>query len=326
MPQYDQTELFTLNFTSTAVNVLLMMAYAIPGFLFVKTKVLSPAQIPPFSKVLVYLCQPCLEIYAFHSATCSPTMLREMGLFFLFCTGVQLLVILLVAAVQRFRLRAVCRSVCTAAGAFGNVGFIGIPLLQALLPKEVSASAVALSAIFALSMNLLSWTCGLLLITGETKFISAKNLFLNPAMIALYIGFPLFFFGIKLPVPVSDTITLAGRMSTPICMIALGMRLAATPLKRIVTDRFAWFACLAKLVAMPLLAFAATAFLPLPGYFKATLFLLCCCPTASVVQNFTEIYLPDTATEGKRVAADAILLSNILCMLTIPLLAMMVTI
>ena len=79
-----------MNFTDTAVRVLLLMAYAVPGFLFVKSKVMTPGQITPFSKVLVYLCQPCLEVHAFLSADCTPRLLGYMGWFFLLCTGIQL--------------------------------------------------------------------------------------------------------------------------------------------------------------------------------------------------------------------------------------------
>ena len=150
-----------------------------------------------------------------------------------------------------------------------------------------------------------------------------KALLTNPARLAFYVSFPLFLLGIKLPTPVATTVELAGRMSTPLCMIALGMRLASTPFRRIVTDKYAWLACAGKLVVMPLLALLSVRFLPIPDYFKATLFLLSCCPTASAVQNFSEIYLPDTETEGKNTAADSILLSNILCMLTIPVMAML---
>lgn len=299
-----------------------MMAYAVPGFLFVKTKTLSASQIAPFSKVLVYFCQPCLQLYAFDSATCTPELLREMGLFFLLCTGVQAAVFVLAFAVLRDREKVRVR-VCNVACVLGNVGFIGIPLLQALLPEEMRADGVALSAVFSLSMNLLAWTGGLYRMTGEAKHIKWKAMLFNPAMLAFYVAFPLFLLGIKLPAAVGDTVALAGRMSTPLCMIALGMRLASTPFRRIVTDRYAWFACAGKLIVMPLLALLAVQFLPLPFYFKATLFLLSCCPTASVVQNFSEIYLSDTQTEGKNTAADAILLSNLLCMATIPVMAML---
>lgn len=311
-----------MSFASTAIQVLLLMAYAVPGFLFVKCKTLNASHIAPFSKVLVYFCQPCLQLYAFQTATCSASLLREMGLFFVFCTAVEALV--LIAAILLIPDKGESRRrVCSVACVLGNVGFIGIPLLQALLPEDVRASSVALSAIFSLSMNLLGWTCGLYRMTGQRKHIKLKALLTNPAILAFYVAFPLFLLGIKLPAAIASTVELAGRMSTPLCMIALGMRLASTPFGRIITDKYAWLACAGKLVAMPLLSLLAVSFFPVPDYFKATLFLLCCCPTASAVQNFSEIYLPDTEVEGKNTAADSILLSNILCMVTIPVLAML---
>lgn len=305
---------------TTALNVLVLMAFAVPGFLFIKTKSLSQGHIPAFSKVLLYACQPCLQLYAFQTADRTPALLRQMGLFFLFCTGVQLLMMFVMALSLRLRLEDVCRRSCAASGVFGNVGFLGIPLLQALLPKETVGEAIALSAVFSLSMNLIAWTAGLYLLTGERKHIHARALLTNPSMLSFYLAFPLFLLGIKLPATVLDAVTLMGRMSTPLCMLILGMRLACTPFRQIVTDRYAWRAGAGKLLVMPLLALASVAFLPLPDYFRATLFLLCCCPSASAVQSLSEIYLPETAVGAKRTAADAILLSNLLCIITIPLL------
>ena len=298
------------------------MAYAVPGYLFVKRKSMNASQIAPFSKVLVYFCQPCLQLYAFQTADCTGELLRHMGLFFIFCTAAEALILLgaMLLIPDRGEAR---RRVCSVACVLGNVGFIGIPLLQALLPEEMRADGVALSAMFALSMNLLGWTCGLYRMTGERKHIKLRSLLANPAMLAFYVSFPLFVLGIKLPDTAAATVELAGRMSTPLCMIALGMRLASTPWKRIFTDKYAWLACAGKLIAMPLLSLLLVRVFDVPVYFGMTLFLLSCCPCASAVQNFSEIYLPEAETEGKNTAADAILLSNILCMLTIPLMAML---
>ena len=309
-----------MQFFTTAANVLVLMAFAVPGFLFVKTKSLSDRHIAPFSKLLLYACQPCLQLYAFQTADCTSALLRNMGLFFLFCTVVQLLTILLMALLLRLRLKDACRRVCAASGVFGNVGFLGIPLLQALLPAENVPSAIALAAAFSLSMNLIAWTGGLFLLTGNRKHIRARALLLNPSMLSFYVAFPLFLAGIRLPDMALDAVTLMGRMCTPLCMLILGMRLACTPFRQIISDRHAWLACAGKLLLMPLLAFAAVAFLPLPDYFRATLFLLSCCPTASAVQSLSEVSLPEDAADAKRTAADAILLSNLLCILTIPLL------
>ncbi len=306
---------------STAVSVLVLMAYAVPGFLFVRTRALSASQIPPFSKVLLYACQPCLQFYAFQTADCTPELLGRMGLFFLFCTGLQLLMLLAMTCALRFRLKEACRRACAIGGVFGNVGFLGIPLLQALLPEEIVPEAVALSAVFSLSMNLIAWTCGLFLLTGEKRHIRARALLANPSMLTFYVAFPLFLLHLRLPAVALDAVTLLGRMSTPVCMIVLGMRLACTPFRRIVCDGYAWLACAGKLLVMPLLAWVGTAFLPLPPVFCATLFLLGCCPTASVTQNLAELFLPPEATEARSTAADAILLSNLLCIFTIPLLS-----
>lgn len=316
-----------MQFTTAALQVLLLLLYAVPGFLFVRFRALSAEQIPPISKILVYVCQPCLEVYAFCSTDCTPSLLAEMGWFFLLCTGLQavlitvLFLILRKAAAGKLEESSVRARVAAFSGTFGNVGFFGIPLLQALIPEPYTARAVALSAVFAVSMNWLAWTVGLWLISGDKKHIRVRALLLNPATLALVVALPLFFTGTKLPPMLDGAVGLCGKMATPLCMIALGMRLAATGWKKIFTDVSAWIASSAKLLILPLLAFALCLPLPLPAYLKATLFLLCCCPTASAVQNFSEIYLKHPC--GKETAADAILLSNLLCMISIPLLALL---
>ena len=313
-------------FTTTALQVLLLMLYAVPGFLFVKCKLLNAGHIAPVSKILLYVCQPCLEVYAFCSAKCTPALLADMGWFFLLCTLLQAAVIVFLFFLLRKSGKTdrqkICSRVCAFSGTFGNVGFFGIPLLEALLPESYAADAVALSAVFAVSMNWLAWTVGLWMISGDAKHIRVRALLLNPATIALVVAIPLFLTGTALPSALDGAVSLCGKMATPLCMIALGMRLAATSWKRLFTDPYAWISSASKLVLMPLLAFGVCYFLPLPAYLKATFFLLCCCPTASAVQNFSEIYLREDA--GKESAADSILLSNLLCILTIPLLACLI--
>ena len=297
-------------FTTTALQVLLLMLYAVPGFLFVKCRLLNAGHITPVSKILLYVCQPCLEVYAFCSAKRTPALLADMGWFFLLRKS------------GKTDRKKICSRVCAFSGTFGNVGFFGIPLLEALLPETYAADAVALSAVFAVSMNWLAWTVGLWMISGDAKHIRVRALLLNPATIALVVAIPLFLTGTALPPALDGAVFLCGKMATPLCMIALGMRLAATSWKRLFTDPYAWISSASKLVLMPLLAFGVCYFLPLPAYLKATFFLLCCCPTASAVQNFSEIYLQEDA--GKESAADSILLSNLLCILTIPLLACLI--
>ena len=313
-------------FFVTVTQVGLLLLYAVPGYLFVRFRFLdADRHILPISKILVYVCQPCLEVYAFCSAKRTPSLLAEMGWFFLLCTVLQVVLMGALFLILRKRKKAfedVRARVCAFAAAFGNVGFFGIPLLEALLPESVAADAVALSAVFAVSMNWLAWTVGLRMISGDPKRVRVRAVLLNPATLALVVALPLFLTGFQLPDAVGNAVGLCGKMATPLCMIVLGMRLAATKWKQIFSDPFAWLASAGKLLVLPALAFLLCLFLPLPDYFKAALFLLCCCPTASAVQNFSEISLSES--EGKETAANSVLLSNLLCVLTIPLLALLI--
>ena len=46
------------NFLITVGTVAVMLAYAVPGFLFIKTKLIPEKHIPSFARPLLYVCQP----------------------------------------------------------------------------------------------------------------------------------------------------------------------------------------------------------------------------------------------------------------------------
>ena len=47
-----------MDFGITAGAVLVMLIYAVPGFVLVKTKAVKEEHISSFAKVLLYVCQP----------------------------------------------------------------------------------------------------------------------------------------------------------------------------------------------------------------------------------------------------------------------------
>ena len=87
--------------TLTTVGVLLL--YAVPGFILSRTKAVTADALPAFSKVLMYVCQPCLTLYTFDDIDFTPSLFRDMLLFFVPITLLQLLFI--GASYLIFRLR-----------------------------------------------------------------------------------------------------------------------------------------------------------------------------------------------------------------------------
>lgn len=303
-----------MDFGITAGAVLVMLIYAVPGFVLVKTKAVKEEHISSFAKVLLYVCQPCLTMYQFNSVTYEKELFKNMLLFFGICTALQIVILAAVGAVFGKRLRGdVGARIAVCASVFGNVGYFGVPLLEKLLP---GTNALAYSAMFAVSMNLMAWTLGCALITCDKKYVKVKKLVFNPATLVLFVALPLFFTGTKLPTEGFDLggiVSLLAKMTAPLCMLILGMRLATVSVRELFSNGKCYLSSAVKLVIFPLAAWAITLPLNIPELLKQVLCITCCCPTASVVLNLSELF-----GEGQKQAADSVLLSTIFCLLTIP--------
>lgn len=333
-----------MNFEVTAVNVLLLVAMAIPGYILIKVKAVKQTAIAPFAKVLLYVNQPFLTLNSFLRVSYQPSLLKNLGISVAFSFGAQLVLLLILCLIYRrwynkkmpkktegflqtnvdsFRavpeaqvMKGKAMRVLTTCSVFGNVGFLGIPILNVLLPEM--HEAVAYAAVFIVAMNFLCWTVGAYVLTGDRKYISVKKAFLNPPTITLVVALPLFFLNVQLPEPAMNLVNLLAQMTTPLCMIILGMRFASAPLKELFIHPGVYVASLTKILIFPLLTYAAVYFLPIDYSVKVTLFILSAMPSASVNLNLSEIYGGDSKT-----AANTILLSTLLCVVTIPLLLLM---
>ena len=306
-----------MQFTTTLITVAIMLAYAIPGFIFVKSKAIKPDSIGAFARVLLFVCQPALILYSFNLATYTPAFFGQMGIFFALCTAMQVVVMLSLTLILKKRFDDVRNRICSIASCLANVGFFGIPLIEAVLPAH--PEAVVFSSVFSISLNLLSWTLAVGIISWDRKKVRARDMILNPTTVALLIALPLFFTSTKLPSVIAPIVELLGRMTTPMCMLILGMRLATVTPRELFLNPRIYLSTSIKNILYPLLSFAIIYFVPLPTYIKVTFFLLGCCPSASMVLNMSEL-----VKEGQTHAACSVLISTISCILTVPLLALMI--
>lgn len=302
-----------MEFGLTSVTVLIMLLYAVPGYLLVKSKKISPNSIAAFSIVLLYVCQPCLTVYSFQKTLYNKNLFINMLIFLGLSALVQIIMLLGFYLILRKKYDDAKYRVITLAATFGNVGFMGVPLLEALMPQN--PEAVAYSATFTISMNFLSWSLGSFLLTRDKKYIKAKELVINPPMLSLFVALPLFFTRTALPSSLLNGVTILGKMTTPLCMLILGMRFATVKKRDLFKDGSIYITSAIKLIVFPLLSYLLAVFLPIDNSLKATLFILCACPTASIVLNLAEIY-----NTGQKSAANIVLASTIFSIITIPLL------
>ncbi len=307
-----------VSFSVTFENVLLTLLYLLPGFLLCKAKKVQPDHMSTISVILLYICGPCMFLNALTRLEPTPGLTGRMAQFLVFSLGGELLMMLLLLLIlgkrrQEFRYRML-----SIASVMGNVGFFGLPIVNALFPGEPEAAVY--SCVFCASLNILGWTVGVFTLTGDRKYISLRAAFVNPTVISIAIGILLYLLGAKkwLPSLLQNGFSTVGAMSTPLCMFVLGIRLATMKPKALFTSPLTYIICFGKLILFPLFCYLLTLLFPLEPIFRNSMLVLAATPCASILLNLAEIH-----RNGQELAANCALLSTLLSILTIPLLTLL---
>lgn len=294
-----------------------MLLYAMPGFIMVKTKIVKKDQISAFAKLLMYVCSPCLVFNSLTRNEFSVSLVKEMLIGFAFIFSAFLLGLLAFRFIFRKRSHDVKYRIYNLATTLANCAFMGVPVLEALFPDY--PQAIAFSAMASMALNILGWSVASYIISQDKKYISVKKILLNPAVIALFVAIPFFVFKIEIPDLINNMIVLLAKMSTPLCMLIMGMRLACASLKKVFLVPSQYLIVAIKQIVFPLVAFLILLLLPLDERMKASIYILMACPVASVVLSFSEMI-----GEGQENASSLVLLGTLLSAITIPVMTLLI--
>jgi Predicted permeases len=142
---------------------------------------------------------------------------------------------------------------------FGDMGFIGIPLLTAVLGG--TGTSVAVSVYTVIDMALL-WTLGVYLCSRHNKGASDKpNVWKNmisPTSAALLAGVALVCCAVRLPDVLMGPIASIGSMSSPLALIYIGGMLSFMPVKSLLRKKSILGIVGIKMVVLPLIVFAVS--------------------------------------------------------------------
>lgn len=306
-------------FSITLIAVAVLLAATVPGYFLIKKKVLSEECIPGFSKVLVYICQPCLAVYTFKSAEYSPERLVDVGIFAILAALVPSVMLGGAYLILRKRCeREVIYRVITIACAFGNCAFFGIPIIEALFAPEVAKEVILYTTVYSVMMNITGWTVGSAIIARDTRYISIKKILVNPATIGMAVALLLYIPEIPIQKDLFSMIASGAKMATPLSMLVMGMRLATMRLGSLFTDYRKYLTVAAKQLLMPFIAFLAVWLLPIDPTLGSVFFVISACPVAAVVLSYSEM-----VGEGQKDAAALLLLGTLLSVVTLPIMSLL---
>lgn len=196
--------------------------------------------------------------------------------------------------------------------AINNYGYLPLPLVY-LLYGEAGA---ALLFFHNLGCHLFFWTLGIGTLTaGEFNLKAFRNIF-NNNLYALAAGFAISVLGWQQYVPdmVMELTRLLGLGAIPLVMVVIGSTMAEIELRK----GFPWkpmaLISVARLLLAPALFIALLFLFPIPRDYRNICILVALMPCASSAPLFVKEYGGD-----KAFAAQAVLVTTVVSLLTIPL-------
>ena len=311
-----------LDFFVIAANLISLFILIAVGWGAVKIKILTDEASPVFSNLLMKITLPCTIFTSIVKRDYDPSFLRD-GLTIIIAGLITFAVLLYAARILAvlFRVPENCKHVWAFSSAFTNAGYMAFPIVLALLGPDGLALAVMLNIAF----NIVVFTIGELEIAKDNhepgaKKISAKSVIFSVVNFATALSLIFYFGQIKVHDIVMSPLNYLAGLTTPISMIMIGLALAHSKADELFTDIHVWTNSLTGLIIFPAALCLILKILPLSSnpLVPAVLVLVVAMPAASLTTVFTEMYHSNTDF-GARV----LFLQNLFCVLTIPLICMM---
>lgn len=300
-------------------NVLIFVLLAVPGYMLVRGKVLTAKESGTLSKLLTNIGMPFLILSSALKLEFNGELTKN-----IIVVGVLGVVFILF---MFFSTAALCRNknekirgMMRFCAIFANNGFIGIPLVAAVFGSD--SIVMAYIIILNILNNVLMFTLGVYLVSGDKNAINVKKALLNPVLLAFIAGVALNLLGINKFLPELQTYaTHFSGIVTPLSMLVLGMKLAEVPMKKMFTSGKMYYVSGLRLVLYPALAVGVmvltnmTPFLNLGVDGILAFFVAYAMPVAGLASAFADQYGGDSEN-----AVILTLGSTVLSVVTIPVL------
>ncbi|UCG28842.1 MAG: AEC family transporter [Bacteroidales bacterium] len=135
---------------------------------------------------------------------------------------------------------------------FGNIVFLGYPLIDAIYP---GGEGLLYATLFHLVSSSLQWTVGVYLLAGgkEQGWLNQLKHLLNPNTMALVLGLIMMGIPVKLPSILLKSLGGLGETTIYLSMLYIGAILASTSLKGVFHKWYSIIVSLNKLIIIPFL-------------------------------------------------------------------------
>lgn len=304
------------NMLTAAEQVAILYILGFIGFIADKTGVFKESTAKKCTDVLFYVVTPAKILESFFTLEYSDEHLK--GLFIAIGCGLLMHTIAALGVLPLFnKTKSDSAVVYKFAAVYGNCGYMGLPLVEAVLGSE----GVFYCSAVIISFQIFTFTHGVWAInqgkdSKEAKF-DIKKIILNPGVLPVFVGLPVFLISKNHPdlVPniIMQPVKYIGSMNSPLAMLIFGTYVANTSFKSIFKNWRIYIVGLYKLILLPLVVALGFRLAGLNGVLASTIIITAATPPANNTIMFCAKYDRDTG-----LASQIVSLLSIVSIITLP--------
>ena len=298
-----------MNMSAILTQMAVLFIVMAVGYAANKFKVLTSQSNKLLSKLVIYIAMPCTILNSVLSGEATASG-RDAAVFMLMAVASFVLFFLLSAPLpQLVRGQKSDYGMLRFMVVFGNVGFMGFPIIQSIF----GVGAVFYVTIFNIVFSVLCFSVGIIMVSGKGEKVNPM-LFVNPTMVAAVLTVILFYTKPGVPAVISESVELIGRLTTPAAMLVIGSTLATISFKEVFGEVRIYPLAAVKLFVIPVLTWLLLRLFITDALMLGVLTVLAAMPTAS---NATMLSMEYGGNEI--LASKGIFLTTLLSVATIPL-------
>ena len=198
---------------------------------------------------------------------------------------------------------------------FGNVGFMGYPVVASIFGHEAVFYAAVLNVVNTFAV----FTIGTVLVTGSSEVEGSrfqKKVLYSTPMLAAYLTMAIVALEIdNIPAFVSQPLTMLGNITVPAALLIIGSSMSQLSLRTMLGNRTVYLTTLFRLVLLPVAVYYLTSLMGFSDFVVNINTLVIAMPVATYGTILCLKYGRDTT-----VITEVTFITTLLSMLTIPLL------
>jgi len=304
-------------------QILILSILVFVGIIGSKANIITKETKDMLAKIIFNITLPLMLLTNFSRIDITPKILGNSLL--VIVLSVFVLLFMLLAGwltTKLFKLKSGDSIIFKSHSLFGNIIFLGFPLISSLYGEE----GLLYAGMFQVVSNIFLWTVGVIILNQGNNKSLKKNLLhiLNPNTIAVVIGFTMFLFSIKLPQFLLKPLGGLGDSNTYLSMVYIGAILYFTNIKMLFNNKLVYLMSFNRLMLVPAIMFflfiAINSLLPfkIDSLVINVLILQAAMPCMVNIVIMAKIFGADD-----NLATANVFISTLLCIVTLPLILLL---